>query len=342
MKNITFLNTCSTQDWASGKDKEFRSKANEFLTKVITDSPLFTGNQSVSVEYYQEGISSIVAKVMLPDDQKFVFKTNSRSWLLQSEIIGLQTWVDIGIKTPKVHETGEYNNYPYYIMDCFENTTLANSLDKELISPTEIGAIIGEFFFVMQKVTGQGFGRKFSKENGKLVGRQTSLSEYIDQEFKDKELLGTLQKNAPNTLWQELLNTHIHNIEEQYDASISILGNFDMSPRHIFTTEPPTLFDPLPELAPKYFDIAMYLMPVNGTYKGSHLIRRKATIDSYIQLEGSIPKEIVTSAIWLLTYRKCANLLQKTNENRTARALHMISVIGNTESFDAYIKLYFN
>ncbi len=342
MKSIAFLNTCNLQDWASDKDKEFRSKANEFLTKVISDSSLFIDNQSISVEYYQDGISSIVAKVILPDNQKFVFKTNSRSWLLQSEIISLQTWADIGIKVPKVHETGEYNNYPYYIMDCFESTTLADRLDKELIGPEETGTTIGEFFSTMQKVTGNGFGRKISKENGKLVGPQASLSEYINTEFKDIKLLEVLQSNAPTAQWQDFLNTHIQNIEERCDASISILGNFDMSPRHIFATEPPTLFDPLPELASKYFDIAMYLIPVDGTYRGKHLIRRKATIDSYIRLEGNIPKEIVASAIWLLTYRKCANLLQKTNKSRRARALHMISVIGNIESFNDYIKLYFN
>jgi hypothetical protein len=251
-------------------------------------------------------------------------------------------WTDNDITVPKIHETGEYNTCPYYIMDCFENTTLEDSLHKESISPEETGMIIGEFFSAMQKITGHGFGEKFSRENGKLVGPHTSLSDYLNTEFRNNKLLEVLQSNIPNIHWQELLTVHIHNIEERCDASTSILGNFDMGPRHIFATQPPTLFDPLPELAPKYFDIAMYLIPEKGTYKNEHYTRKKATIDSFIQLQGDISRQIISSAIWLLTYRKCANLLQKTNEKRTARANHMISVIENSESFNAYIKLYFN
>jgi hypothetical protein len=340
MKNITFTNTCKTQAWASDKDKKFRAQANEYIASVIENSPFLKDETDISIEYYQEGISSIVAQIFLQKGKKLVLKTNSRSGGLLSEIITLRRWADRGISVPTIYEQGEFDSYPYYIMDYFESYTLGDAMEDGSKTTEEVGIVIGTFLFKTEAITGNGFGRPFVEKDQQLIGPTTSLSDYLYKEFLDQKKLKIIEDESPNTSWSMLLNEHIESLLKTEIDNKSILGNLDLSPRHFFATNTPVMFDPFPELVPKYFDIAFYLLPELGTYTGGNYVRRKATIDAYVALGGTIDCKIIRSAIWLLTYRKCGNLLEQTDEARTKRAHHMLSVIAHDNSFNEYLRLY--
>ena len=340
MKNITFLNTCSPQEWASDRDKEFRFKANEYIISTLNNSSYLSEEDNISIKYYQKGVSSVVSQLIFEDGRKFVFKTSSRSSGLLSEVISLKKWKNVGIAVPTIHEIGENDEHVYYIMDYFDGLTYKDMLGNNLISPQQVGQIMGQVMFKMQKVTGVGFGFPFTEEANKLIGPTPTLNDYLEKEFLNKDKLNIISKEFPEVEWSKILQENIKCILKEYKEPISVLGNMDFGPQHFFAADNPTMFDPFPELVPKYFDVAFYLIPEQGrSERGSYLIR-KATIDSYFSFEGKINIEILHSALWLLTYRKCGNLLHQTDESRTKRARYMLNLISNEQLLDKHIKLY--
>jgi hypothetical protein len=340
MKNIIFLNTCLIQDWASDKDKEFRSNANNYISSVINQSLFLSKFNDVSVEFYQEGVSSIVAKLILPDGEKYVLKTSSRNKILKSEIISLKKWKEVGVVVPNIYEEGESDNQSYYIMDYFDGLTLKDKIDDNSIDLKEVGQIMGATLAKMQKVSGIGYGLSFTEKDNQLLGPIPLLKDYLESEFINSNKFDFIHKEFPETDWRSLSNSHVDNILKGNDANISVLGNMDFGQQHIFVNRNYTMFDPLPELIPKYFDIAFYLIPIKGRSEGYHYIIRKLTLDTYSFIDGKINKSLLSSAIWLITYRKCANLLSQPDDIRSERARHMLSIISNEKLMNEYLNLY--
>lgn len=340
MKNITFLNTCLIQDWASDKDKEFRLNANDYINQVINQSLFLSKFNDISIEFYQEGVSSIVAKLILSDKEKYVLKTSSRNKILKSEIISLKKWKETGVVVPDIYEESECNNQSYYIMDHFDGLTLKDKIDDNSIDLKEVGQIMGITLAKMQKVSGIGYGLSFVEKDNQLLGPILLLKDYLESEFVNSNKFDFIYKGFPETEWRSLANHHVDNILKENNTNFSILGNMDFSPRHFFATKNPTMFDPFPELIPEYFDVAFYLIPERGTSNGISYAIRKSTLSSYLSIKGKINNNLLCSALWLLTYRKCANLLNQPDDTRSKRANHMLSIISNEKSMNEYLSLY--
>lgn len=341
MKNITFLNNCSVQDWASSKDKEFRLNANNYISFVINQSSFLSEVNDVSVEFYQEGVSSIVVKLILLDGRKYVLKTSSRNKILKSEIISLKKWKEVEVTVPNIYEEGDQGQSSYYIMDYFDGLTLKNKIDDNSISLQDVGQIMGTALARMQKVSGIGFGFPFVEKDNQLVGPILLLKDYLEFEFVNSNKFDVIYKEFPETEWKSIANSHMDNILKENIITSSSLGNMDFSPRHFFATKNPTMFDPFPELIPEHFDVAFYLIPEKGTSEGIPYAIRKSTLDFYLLINGKINNALLSSALWLLTYRKCANLLNQPDDARSIRARHMLSVISNEKSMNEYLSRYF-
>ena len=340
MKNIIFLNTCLAQSWASDKDKVFRSNAENYISLVTNQSSFLSEFNDISVEFYQEGVSSIVVKLILSDSIKYILKTNSRSKALKSEIISLKKWKEVGIVVPNIYEEGEQNQYTYYIMDYFDDLTLKNKIDDNSIDLQYVGQIMGATLAKMQKISGVGFGFPFVENDSQLVGPIPLFKDYLESEFVNSNKFDVVSKEFPEIKWTNLAKFHIDYLLKEYGECSSFLGNMDFSPRHLFATENPTMFDPYPELIPEYFDVAFYLVPERGTSKGTSYIIRKSTLNSYLSIKGKINNSLLCSALWLLTYRKSANLLSQPDDIRSERARYMLSIISTEESLNEYLKLY--
>ncbi|HEY5588787.1 MAG TPA: hypothetical protein VIK86_07515 [Candidatus Paceibacterota bacterium] len=340
MKNITFLNTCSVQDWASVKDKEFRLNANNYISSVINQSSFLSKFNDISVEFYQEGVSSIVVKLLLLNGIKYVLKTSSRNKILKSEIISLKKWKEVEVTVPNIYEEGDQDQSSYYIMDYFDGLTLKNKIDDNSIKIEEVGQIMGTALYKTQNVSGAGFGFPFIEKDMELIGPIPLLKDYLETEFVNSNKFDVVSKEFPETEWRNLADFHAGIILKENNTTFSVLGNMDFSPRHFFATENPTMFDPFPELIPEYFDVAFYLIPERGTSEGIHYEIRKSTLDSYLSLKGKINNSLLCSALWLLTYRKSANLLNQPDDIRSERARYMLSIISTEKSMNGYLKLY--
>lgn len=340
MKNITFLNTCLIQKWASDKDKDFRSNANNYIISVINQSSFLLEFNDISVEFYQEGVSSIVAKLILSDGGKYVLKTSSRNKILRSEILSLKKWKEVGVIVPNIYEDGDQGQSSYYIMEYFDGLTLKNKIDDSSIDLKDVGQIMGTVLTKMQKVSGFGFGFPFVEKDNQLVGPISSLKDYLEIEFVNSNKFDVIYKEFPKIDWTGLAQFHMNYLLKECNESFSILGNMDFSPRHFFATKNPTMFDPFPELIPEYFDVAFYLIPERGTSEGTPYSIRRSTLDSYLSINGKINNDLLSSALWLLTYRKCANLLNQPDNIRSERAHHMLSIISNEKSMNEYLSLY--
>lgn len=340
MKRITFLNNCLIQDWASAKDKEFRLNANNYINSVINESAFLSELDDISIEFYHEGVSSIVAKLILSDGKKYVLKTSSRNKILKSEIISLKKWKEVGVVVPDIYEEGDIDQHPYYIMDYFDGLTLKNKIDDNSIGLEYVGKIMGETLAKMQKVSGVGFGFPSAGKDTELLGTIPLLKDYLEFEFVNSNKFDLVCKEFPEIEWTNIAKSHMEYLLKEYDDTFSFLGNMDYSPRHFFATENPTMFDPYPELIPKYFDVAFYLIPERGTSEGNSYSIRKSTLNSYLSINGKINNNLLRSALWLLTYRKCANLLNEPDDVRSKRARYMLSVISSKESMSEYLRLY--
>jgi len=98
MGKITFKNKCSVPEWLPDYKKEFRENADEFFSKIINSNPIFQ-DKEVELEYFQQGVGSIVAKISLDNGEVYVIKTTERLNTTIAEIKSYEAMRDEDILT---------------------------------------------------------------------------------------------------------------------------------------------------------------------------------------------------------------------------------------------------
>jgi hypothetical protein len=336
MKKIEFINSCKVDEsWMPNEEVSFRENANDYIAKVISKSNLFTAISEIKVSYFQEGVGSIVAKIEQVEGTIGVFKMIKSQRKTFAEILSYKKYNEIGILTPKIYETGEVGGYPYYIMEYFDTPTYRDLIDRGEVDISEVGEHLGKILFQFETIPVKGFGIPEREEGDTLVAQEVNTEKYLQDQFNNSNYAELNKKYLDTIIWTEVAFEHIKKIKTELGDK-SVLGNFDFGPRHFFAEEEAVLFDPDAELVPEYFSAAFYCSPEMG-YMDWQLELRRKVMSSYKEKKKDFDKDIFTSVLWLLVYRKCFRLLSLPNEKRVARARHMLHVIADLEKLQSHV-----
>ncbi len=339
MGKITFKNKCSVPSWMPDRKKDFRENADSFFGKILSNSLLFKGKE-IELYYFQQGVGSIVAKVSLSNGEVYVIKTTETRNRTIAEIKSYKAMSDNDINVPEVYEEGVIDEYPFFIMEYFEESTLQDKLNKGEMTIEEISEIKSEVFVNLKKISGKGYGWTTGYEDGVLQGNFSDIESFMNEWFGQEGVVEIATKHYPSIPWALELKKNSDVIIEENKNNESHFGSFDFTTAHFFATEPPTFFDSNPRLEPEYFDLAFALIPTTDI-SDNKLKLGKALVLKYERQLGPINKEEMLRALWLQTFRKATNLLLQPDDKRTKLGLHMLGILSEKGALEEYIKQYF-
>lgn len=335
-KEKIFLNTCKFNDSISKSEIEFRQDANDLISRIIDGSNIFEGSV-FQIEYFQEGVASVVAKVV-HGKKLSVIKITDNLDKSKAEALAFYEWKKIGINVPIVRDEGLVANHYFLVIDFYSEKTLSEKIKNNEIELREVSEYMGKVFADMQQVKSIGFGLPFYDSQKNVVGPTVDIDEYLETEFLNDKFSITDEYSDDISL-SEIAREKVELLKLKLVDSKSELSSFDFAPRHFFDTKVPTLFDPDPMLVPKSFGVANLMMPtINKIKNGVEL--QSAIISSYIKNGGSFDRETIQLSLWLQTYRKAASLLLSVNETRKERALLMIEYLLDDSKMHEYTKSF--
>lgn len=338
IKEKIFLNECKISDWMKQSEKDFRLNANKILGDIIDNDELFNG-LVFNIEYFLEGVGSVVAKVV-SNEKELVVKITDVLEKTLAEALSFREWKKVGISTPNIYSEGITNDYYFFVIDYFDEETLLDKIKNREKDISWIFDYMGEVFVKMQNTKGIGFGLPFYDKNKKIIGPILEIDDYLESEFI-KEKFSVLDEYSKGVILGDIVREKVERLKMKIHGSESELFSFDFGPRHFFATETPTLFDPDPMLVPKGFGVANLMMPSENKLK-DNLRESSAVVSSYVKNGGFFDIEIVSLSLWLQTYRKAAFLLLLPDEERKERALFMIEYLINEEKMDNYVSGFIN
>lgn len=336
---LTFSNTCPIPDWMPERKKEFRKNSNSYFKKVLQSSPLFK-DKDVEVFYFQQGVGSIVAKITLSNNEIYVIKTTETPNRTIAEIKAYEAMSNNGIKVPHVYYEGIIDEYPFLVMEYFDQCTLKDALKEEKMTLEEVGRIKSEVFVALQKIKGKGYGWPMNYDGEFVSGNFTDIDTFMNEWFCNIETIEVAKKYEPAISWKDDLYKYSEIIKNEYMKSESNLGSFDFQTAHFFASNPPTFFDANPRLEPEYFDLGYLLMPAVDS-KQREVEINKMIIKKIENTSGQIDRDKLFIAVWLQTFRKATNLLLRPNEERIKNGGYSLKMLATEGALEKYLEQYF-
>ena len=246
------------QDHFEEKEIKFRKDIEHFLEQSI-DKDFFDLWKVKDYHIFTEGVSSVVARIDMEDNKKYVFKSGNSFiewWDERVHIEGkiYDLWREINIKTPIVYKkwtiTEGNSRIPYIVMEYikpekeFSKDTMEASMLQE----------IGENIAKMNSIHGKWFGRVKKMEWDMLIGiynTTNELYESYDKKIRTLEKRGEIREYEIKKA-QEAIKILKKDFASGTQASIT----HDDVRENFFLTKPMTIFDPNPRLDHPLNDIA--------------------------------------------------------------------------------------
>lgn len=341
MKQIHFTNTCQIDETRMSREEiSFRRHSDYYIQKAIEASDFFSSESQIEVNYFQEGIGSIVALACGDNGKTAVFKTIQSSRRVNAELFSYKKFKEINLRAPEIYETGEVDGYAYYIMEYYDLPTYRDLIDDGKVDLGELGSYMGEVLVRLESIACIGLGIPVEEKEGVLFAEELDLNTYLKNEFNSEEYSHLIGEYVEGVDWSNIASTKISYLSTNLEKD-SVLGNFDFGARHFFVSETPILFDPDTELVPEYFSAAFFITPELG-YSAWKLDLQKIAIKTYRNKKHNFDIEAFQSAFWLLVYRKCFRLVSLPSEQRVNRALHMLGVIADSKKLQEYLRNIFS
>ncbi len=233
-------------------DSKFNDRRISLVPKIqdlISNHPLFT-NKDVEISFIHRGVSSLVS-ILSVEDKKFILKIPLSIIDSRQEGSFLMAWEKIGIKVPRVIEEGSIGDHYYIIMEYVNALTLSKTYNIDELLENNIYTKLGEMLKKMHSVKAKGYGmvvnntgefKNFSAwiENSKITDKINYVKEH-----------GLLQDEHGSI--DEAISLIISRIENEEE---SVYGHNDFHIGNLFSTEPFTVFDPIPLFCHPYSDVA--------------------------------------------------------------------------------------
>lgn len=338
MSKILFTNKCNIPEWMPEYKRKFREDADEFFKKALMQVP-FLKDCNLEITYFLHGVGSIVAKIVSSSGETYVMKTTESFNHTSNEIYTYKAAIDAGIKVPKLFFDGVQDELPFLIIEYFKEGTLYDKLNTNEITLEKVAEIRSNFFIDLKKIEGKGYEWSVQYENGVLEGNYKDIDEFANDWFGRKEFIDIANTHFPSIAWEEKLHFHVTNMKNHNAGKACRLGTFDFQTGHIFTSNPPTLFDASLKLEPEFFDLAQLIIPFPDG-DTDNIFLNKVVYAKYQTTFGQINFDQLKTAVWLQTFRKATNLLKRSDERRLKMGLYALEFISNEDVLRGYIESY--
>ncbi len=315
--HITFTNTPPLRDWMSEGEKEFRSKAAEQLTTIMSESTFFT-ESPVEISFFQEGTASVVALIK-QDGKQYVFKTCFKPERALMEAQSFLHWNKAGVRTPNILLQGTNNGYAYFIMEYIDVPVVKNILEKDPSKYSQFYSEMGHIFYKLHSQEITGFGQ-LEFRNGLLAGKYSSLRDTLHV-----EVTPAIQEAL------DIVTT---------SGQKSVIGHFDFSTNHFFATEPLTIFDPDPEATYPSIDLAFFFLLPRSIEDERLIEMRKTVVQAYMEDSEPIDPNVLAASIVIKAHEKAYALRLLPSADRERRAKHMIDTVGTVADALIYLQKY--
>ncbi|MEI6396531.1 MAG: fructosamine kinase family protein [Candidatus Taylorbacteria bacterium] len=174
--SISILNKPKFSEFEAHKTlNERREKLIPLIEEFISGHRLFK-DKEVQVSYMQKGVGSIVCLIESADG-KYILKVPLSLNFAEGESEFLEKWASIGVKTPKIFETGTIGDHHYLVMEFIDEPTLLDKYSEEQLLEMEVFVDLGKTLRRMHEPKAEGFGRV---ANGKA--EFDSFNEWISSE----------------------------------------------------------------------------------------------------------------------------------------------------------------
>lgn len=218
------------------------------IEEFISKHERFQGKE-ISVTFSQEGASSLVL-ILESLDEKLVLKVSLSVTNSFGEAKFLQVWEEVGVKVPKIFESGYITDHPYILMEFIDAPLLSTLYTHEERLARGVYEEMGKTLRLMHEPKARGFGRVTVDGQAEYDNFSDWLfSESIQKKIDLAREYGLLNKeHGSSELALDVLKTFVGDKKESSYCHDDFGGN-------IFATKPLTVFDPNPMFNDPYLDI---------------------------------------------------------------------------------------
>ena len=288
-QNIHFKNQPELSgDEVDRKRDELRLALVPQIEQFLATDELFAGKQ-LSVTFSKEGISSLVAFVEA-DGEKYVLKIPLGATVPEgSEALFLKTWEAGNVTVPHVFKEGMIGEHPFILMQFIDAPSVSEKYGKNAEKMVQIYFEAGKILRNMHKPEATGFGLVVE---GK--GEYNSFDQWLNS--------ADMKKREDYIQAHGLLSEEHGSYSKAKEVLISYIGDndkssychFDYSEKHLFATEPYTVFDPNPLFNHGYIDLGKTLV----NYIAHSGAFPQKLLEGYGDEEG-IDEQVVHAAIFV-------------------------------------------
>jgi len=290
---IRFLNKYQPAGWYSRERKNLCDRIIKWIPTYIASSKLL--NISLSdITFLSGGVASVICRIDLKE-KKYIIKVVTSKHSRKGVVLFLQRWREIGVRVPKVFDTGIIFDCPYILMEYIDALPISRAYTSQDLTAKNIFFTLGEILSAMHRVRAQGWGNVL-RENGEF---NTALQWYVSPEIQE-QMETALQGGFLKKQEQKFIEDFILYADKK---QIITYCHNDFSPSNILLTKPFTVIDPTPVIHHPLFDAARTIVLL-ANFDVDMILASKQFIDGYIG-DHKMPRELYGAILLQACFKFC-------------------------------------
>lgn len=246
---MTLAEVPRTEAWMSKHQVTFRQNTDHYLQKAVELGIL---PEIKDIKYFQMGESSVVAKAKLDGDPVVIKLSASHNVAAEGHF--LKKWSESGVKTPSIlniHSGNEELPVSILVMEYINALPLSEAATREELIANGTWRYVGRILAIMHQVQGNNFG--FPKGNDWERGPHITFTQSINKLLFEDRVPYLVANGILDDKTVALVHKAAAILEkDSQDGRKPSLIHGDYMPYNMFATNPPTIFDPLPEITHPY------------------------------------------------------------------------------------------
>lgn len=222
------------------------------VESYLKDNNRYAG-KNLTIEFSDDGASSLLAFIGYDGARKEALKIPMKPEHDVGIPAAFRAWEQVGVAVPRVLEDGVIDGRPYTLMEYIDAGTVQKNRSTEELLASEWFVGMGKTLRCMHQAKGAGYGNLDKDSNGAL----STFDEWLnlplavqrDSYVRKHALIDSGILDAA----REKLSAYAENAE-------TVICHNDYSISNIFDTNPPTVFDPAPELNAPLVDLGKTIM----------------------------------------------------------------------------------
>lgn len=262
--NIIFVNEPRIDDKIPEKSISLRKDSKNLIAAICEKNANLLGDD-VSIEYFYEGLISVVAKITDQssaneklDKNKFVLKIRGGDNSAKEASV-FEYWRKAGASVPYVYIVGKEGDLSYFIMEFIQGKNLKESAKDGLCTDEDVSEILGKLLADLH--TSQ--LKRGAEMPQELKDSVSSHAQTTYRKFYEELGIARLEEQGvfPKE-WFPSIDSAFKNVIEKEKNIVGglVVGHMDFSSYNLFFGPPPVITDPNPAICLPVVDLAHTLV----------------------------------------------------------------------------------